>query len=71
MYDGLMQETWWAKPQTTIDMFAIKKHMEENPVMKNKSLVNLSHKDFDAIENIEWADCIRNKRPQSSSKQKQ
>ena len=34
MYDGLMKETWWSKPQTTIDMYAIKKHMEQNPKLK-------------------------------------
>lgn len=38
MFDGIMRETYWAKPQTTIDMFTIKKHMQEIPEMQDKSI---------------------------------
>lgn len=42
MYDGLMRETWWAKPPTTIDMYTIKKHLENEPEFMGKSVTKMS-----------------------------
>ena len=63
MYDGLMKETWWAKPPTTIDMYAIKKHLDENPEFKDKNIYQMGKKDFEKLEKTEWAQLLKNKRP--------
>ena len=55
MYDGIMRETFWAKPPTTIDMFTIKKHMEANPDLKDKNICQMKQNDYDKIQKSEWA----------------
>ena len=65
MYDGLMHETWWAKPPTTIDMFTIKKHMQGNPDLKDKNICHMEKNDYEKIEKSEWAKSLMDKRPNS------
>ena len=63
MYDGIMRETFWAKPQTTIEMFTIKKHMQQMPEFQDKSLSTLSKQEYEVLTSSEWAQLLKEKRP--------
>jgi hypothetical protein len=48
MCEGLMFETFWSRPPTTIDMYAIKKHMEDRPeLFKDTSITNMNRRDYE------------------------
>ena len=58
MSAGLMREMLWSKPPTTIEMFTLKKHMQEIPALKNKSLSNMNKNDYQELKTSEWAQLL-------------
>ena len=63
---NLMKEMHWSKPPQTIEMYTIKKHMQEIPHLKNKSITNFSKMDYETISKSEWAKTLQSARPMSS-----
>ena len=41
MCNNLMHEMLWEKHPTTIEMYSIKKHMQQIPTLKNASITNM------------------------------
>ena len=60
-----MREMLWAKPPTTIEMFTIKKHMQEIPALKNKNLSTMTRGDYKDLQGSDWAKILREQRPSS------
>jgi len=54
-----MEEMLQAKPPTTIELYTIKKHIAEIPHLQDKSVIKLSKKDFDSIEQTGWTNMVR------------
>ena len=63
MSQNLMKEMLWSKPAATIEMFAIKKHMQFVPHLKNKDITQLSRRDYDSLSKSSWARMLRDQRP--------
>lgn len=48
--DDVMKEMIWSKPPGSIEMYTIKKHMQEMPTMKNKKITAFSKNDYETIK---------------------
>ena len=66
MCQGLMKEMHWQKPPQTIEMYTIKKHMQEIPHLKNKQITNFTQTEYETISKSDWAKKLNASRPMSS-----
>lgn len=51
---NLMYEMFWDRPPTSIEKFALKKHMKDDN-MTPKSLITMRHTEYQEFRNSEWA----------------
>ena len=49
MSTNLMKEMLWLKPKTTIEMYTLKKHIQNIPTFKNKNITGLRREEYDLL----------------------
>ena len=50
MCQKLMREVFWNKPPEAIEMYALKKHMQNIPEMKDKLITKMARCDYDRVK---------------------
>jgi hypothetical protein len=55
MCQNLMKEMLWEKPPSAIEMFSIRKHIQEIPALKNMSLSRLGYQEYSNLRQSKWA----------------
>ena len=50
MCSKLMHEVFWQKPPEAIEMYALKKHMQNIPEMKDKLISEMARCDYDKVK---------------------
>lgn len=68
MVHNLMREMLWAKPPQTIEMYTIKKHMQDYPQFKNTQITKMTRTELSELKSSEWAKMLSDGHPRKVNK---